>query len=260
MIRLWTLLAVVALMAGCSSSAKGPASGSAKGLSHGSAGPSGELRIYAASSLTEAFDELKRGFAAAHPATTVSITYGASSDLATQIGQGAPADVFASASKKNMTALGSAALHPVDFVSNSLTVAVPPTNPAKITSVQDVANKRVKAAICDPAVPCGVVAAEVFAKAGITVKPAASEPDVKSVLAAVESGEVDAGLVYVTDARAAGAKVKTVSIPAGFRASTTYPIAALKSAKNAALAKAWVDYVLSAAGRKVFTADGFGPP
>jgi molybdate transport system substrate-binding protein len=249
-----TLAAVVALVAGCSSSANDSPKG------NGSAAPSGELRIYAASSLTEAFNELKRGFAAAHPGTKISITYGASSDLATQIGQGAPADVFASASNKNMTALGSAALNPTDFVSNVLTVAVPPANPAKIASVLDVAKKSVKVAICDPAVPCGVVAAQVFAKAGLTVKPAASEPDVKSVVAAVESGEVDAGLVYVTDARAAGTKVKSVPIPGKFGASTTYPIAALKAAKNAALAQAWVDYVLSAAGRKVFTADGFGPP
>jgi molybdate transport system substrate-binding protein len=250
--RLSAFAGAVALVAGCSSSAQDAAK------SH--SGASGTLRIYAASSLTEAFNELKRGFAAAHPGTTISITYGASSELATQIGQGAPADVFASASKKNMTALGSAAVHPTDFVSNVLTVAVPPANPAKIASVRDVAKKSVKVAICDPAVPCGVVAAEVFAKAGISVKATASEPDVKSVLAAVESGEVDAGLVYVTDARAAGTKVRGVAIPARFRASTTYPIAALKRAKNAVLAKAWVDYVLSPAGRKVFAADGFGPP
>ncbi|MFN2562458.1 MAG: molybdate ABC transporter substrate-binding protein [Jatrophihabitans sp.] len=250
--RLGALAATMGLLAACSSSANGSGTGTAA--------PSGALRIYAASSLTEAFNELKHNFAAVHPGATISITYGASSDLATQIAQGAPADVFASASKKNMASLGGTALHPVDFVSNVLTVVVPPANPARIASLPDVAKKSVKVAICAPAVPCGVVAAQVFAKAGITVKPTASEPDVKSVLAAVESGEVDAGLVYVTDARAGGAKVRSVSIPTEFRASTTYPIAALRSAKNAALAKAWVDYVLSAAARKVLGADGFGPP
>jgi molybdate transport system substrate-binding protein len=242
------LAAASTLVAGCSSS------------TGGGGASSGELRIYAASSLTEAFNELKGSFIAAHPGTKISITYGASSDLATQIAQGAPADVFASASKKNMTGLGAAALHPSDFVSNTLTIVVPPGNPAHITSLADLTKTNVKVAVCDAAVPCGVVAAQIFAKAGITVKPTASEPDVKSVVAAVESAEVDAGLVYVTDVRAAGGKITSVSIPAKFRASTVYPIAALKSAKNRALAKAWVAYVLSAAGRKVFAADGFGPP
>ncbi len=126
--------------------------------------------------------------------------------------------------------------------------------------MKDLTKSGVKVAVCAPAVPCGVVAAKVFGKAGITVRPAASEPDVKSALAAVESGEVDAALVYVTDARAAGAKVKSVPIASGFSASTVYSISALRAAKNTTLARAWVDYVLSPAGRKVFTADGFGPP
>src|SRR5262249_51754065 len=152
----------------------------------------------------------------------------ASSDLSTQIGQGAPVDVFASASKTNMDDLGGQAVHPTDFVTNTLEIAVPPGNPAHVQSVTDLAKPSVEVAVCDPAVPCGAVAVEVFKNAGITVHPKASLADVKSTLAAVESGEVDAGLVYVTDVRAAGKQVQGVEIPSDVNARTTYPIAVLK--------------------------------
>src|SRR5207248_4550012 len=115
-------------------------------------------------------------------------------------------------------------------------------------------------ALCDPAVPCGTVAQRVFANAKITVKPVANEADVKSTLAAIESGEVDAGLVYVTDVRAAGSKVNGIAIPDNVNASTTYPIVALSKAPNASLATAFVAYVLSAAGKAILTADGFSNP
>jgi molybdate transport system substrate-binding protein len=252
--RILAALGALAALAGCSSS------GTGSGELAGGNKLGGAITVYAASSLTEAFDTLKAQFTAAHPGSKITITYGASSDLSTQIAQGAPVDVFASASEKNMRSLGSTAVGPTDFVSNTLEVAVPPGNPAKITSVRDLAAPGVKVAICDPAVPCGVVAAQVFKNAGVTVKPAATEADVKSTLAAVESGEVDAGLVYVTDVRSAGSKVTGVPIPAGVNASTTYPIATVKGAANPALAQAFVAYVRSAAGRKVLTADGFSRP
>ncbi len=250
--RALAAVALVVLLAGCSSSAAGgPPSGN---------GLSGSITVDAAASLTEAFDTLDAQFEAAHPGTTINLTYGASSDLATQISQGAPVDVFASASESNMTALGSQAVRPADFVSNTLEIAVPPGNPANIRSITDLANADVKVAVCDPAVPCGVVAARVFQNAKITVHPKASLADVKSTLAAVESGEVDAGLVYVTDVRAAGDKVDGIAIPSAVNASTTYPIAVLGHADNAALARAFVAYVRSAAGRKVLTAGGFERP
>lgn len=250
--------AAVALLAvaGCSSSKTG--AGGSSTSSNGAL--SGTINVDAASSLTEAFTTLKANFESAHPGTTINITYGASSDLETQIDQGAPVDVFASAAKKTMDALGGKALSPTDFAKNTLEIAVPPSNPAHITSVSDLAKPTVKVAVCDAAVPCGVVAAEVFTNAKITVHPKASLADVKSTLAAVESGEVDAGLVYVTDVRAAGAKVKGVIIPADVNASTKYPIAALSGSKNAAVAKAFVDYVRSSAGMKVLAADGFSTP
>ena len=135
-------------------------SSAASGNGHTAPGLSGSITVDAASSLTEAFDSLKARFESAHRETKINISYGASSDLATQIQQGAPADVFASASEKNMQALGNQAVHPAGFVSNTLEIAVPPGNPAKIRSVADLAKPDVKVAVCDPAVPCGVVAAK----------------------------------------------------------------------------------------------------
>ena len=248
--RILATVAAFALLAACSSSG-----GAAKG-----GRLSGPLTVDAAASLTEAFTALKASFEKAHPGTSVTLNFGASSELATQIQQGKPADVFASASTKNMTQLGSLALTPTDFAKNRAEIAVPPGNPGKIAGVADLGISGLKIALCDAAVPCGVVARQVLASAKIDVSPAASLPDVKSTLAAVESGEVDAGVVYVTDVRAAAGKVTGIEIPAAVNASTTYPIATLKEAKNPSLAKAWVDYVRSPAGRKVLQADGFAVP
>lgn len=251
------------VLGGCSSSRSGGSGSSVNTTARSGAGTtgaaslSGTITVDAAASLTEAFGALATEFETAHPGTTVTTRFGASSDLATQIGQGAKADVFASASTKTMTALGSEALHSTPFVRNSLEIATPPANPGKVQSVADLAKPGLKIAVCDPAVPCGAVAGKVFANAKITVKPSARLADVKATLAAVESGEVDAGLVYVTDVRSAGSKVHGVPIPDAVDASTAYPIAVLKSAANSSVAQAFVAYVISADGKKVLLADGF---
>ena len=146
----------------------------------------------------------------------MEFNFGPSSGLAEQIGSGAPADVFASASPSNMDTVvqGGDAKDPKDFATNSMEIAVPPDNPGKIASLADLAKPGVKVALCQAQVPCGKVAAEVFANAGLTVKPVTEEVDVKSVLTKVTLGEVDAGVVYVTDVLAAGDDVKGVEIPA----------------------------------------------
>ena len=215
-----------------------------------------------ASSLKETFTTLGKQFEAAHPGDTVKFSFGASSTLATQITDGAPADVFASAAPKNMDTVVSAgdASNPQDFAKNTAEVAVPPSNPANVTSVNDLAKSSVKVALCQPKVPCGVVAAGVFKNAGITVKPVTLQPDVKSVLTQVELGNVDAGVVYVTDVKAAGSKVKGVTIPANLNASTLYPIAAITNSKNLSIAQAFVAYVLSPTGQQVLAAAGFEKP
>ncbi len=173
------------------------------------------LHVFAAASLTESFTTLGQQFEKDHPGTKVALNFGPSSGLSEQIGQGAPSDVFASASPSNMDTLvaGGDAKDPKDFAKNSMEIATPPDNPAKIASVDDLAKKGVKVALCQAQVPCGKVAAEVFSNAKITVQPVTEEVDVKSVLTKVSLGEVDAGVVYVTDVRAAGDKVKGVEIP-----------------------------------------------
>jgi molybdate transport system substrate-binding protein len=218
--------------------------------------------VFAASSLTGAFTQLGKQFEAAHKGDTVKFSFGPSSGLSTQITSGAPADVFASASPQSMQEVVSAgdASNPQNFAKNIMEVATPPNNPGNVSSVTDLANKSVKVALCQPQVPCGVVAAEVFKNAGITVKPVTLQPDVKSVLTQVETGNVDAGMVYVTDVQAAGSKVKGVTIPASDNASTLYPIATINSSKHKSEAQAFMNYVLSPAGQQVLTAAGFEKP
>jgi len=267
--RRFALAAVVlaaTAVAGCSSSStSSPASGSTSSSSptaSSSAAQTGTITVLAAASLKETFTELGKQFEAAHPGDTVKFSFGASSALAEQINSGAPADVFASASTKNMDQVVSAgnASNPQNFAENVMEVAVPPSNPAKVTSVNDLAKSSVKTALCQPQVPCGVVAAEVFKNAKITVKPVTLQPDVKSVLTQVELGNVDAGVVYVTDVQAAGSKVKGVTIPANVNASTTYPIATLTHSKEQAIAAAFMAYVLSPPGEQVLKAAGFQQP
>jgi len=259
-------LAAVAV-AGCSSSSTTTTSAPAATASSSPAASSpaaatGTITVFAASSLMGTFTEIGKQFEAAHPGDTVKFSFGASSTLATQITSGAPADVFASAAPKNMDTVISAgdASNPQNFAKNTAEIAVPPSNPASVTSVNDLAKSSVKVALCEPQVPCGVVAAEVFKNAGIKVTPVTLQPDVKSVLTQVELGNVDAGVVYVTDVKAAGSKVKGVTIPASQNASTLYPIAAISGSKEMAIAQAFVAYVLSPAGQQVLAAAGFEKP
>jgi molybdate transport system substrate-binding protein len=252
------------LVAGCSSSTK-PAAKSPAGGSNNTAASSsisGAVAVFAASSLQESFTTLAKQFEAAHPGVHVKLNFGASSALAQQIIQGAPADVFASAAAKNLQQVSDAggAGASTNFVKNVMEIAVPPGNPAHIGAVTDLAKGGVKVALCQPQVPCGSTAAKVFTNAKITVKAVTLEADVKSTLTKVELNEVDAAVVYVTDVRAAGSKVTGIEIPADVNASTEYPIAALTKAPNAAGAQAFVAYVLSSAGQQVLTAAGFGRP
>ena len=243
-----------AAAAGCSSSSSSPSAGSTSST--------GTITVFAAASLTESFTQLGKQFEATHPGDTVKFSFGPSSGLAEQITNGAPADVFASAAPGNMDDVVNAgdAASPQNFAKNTMEVATPPDNPGNVESVKDLADDSVKVALCQPQVPCGVVAAEVFKNAGITVKPVTLQPDVKSVLTQVETGNVDAGMVYVTDVQAAGSKVNGVTIPASDNASTLYPIATINSSKHKSIAQAFMNYVLSPAGQQVLKAAGFESP
>jgi molybdate transport system substrate-binding protein len=253
--------ALLLAVAGCSSTSSTGA-GAGAGPSSPSPSLTGSITVFAASSLQESFTQIAKDFETANPGVKVTLSFGASSALATQITQGAPADVFASASTKNMQQVVDAgdASNPAVFVKNTMEIAVPPSNPANVTSVNDLAKSTTKVALCQPQVPCGSTAQQVFTNAKTTVKPVTEEPDVKSVLSKVELNEVDAGVVYVTDVKAAGDKVKGVEIASDVNASTSYPIAALAKASNASVAAAFVAYVLSPAGESVLTAAGFAQP
>ena len=262
--RLATVAAVasLALAAACGSDGSTSAGSSSSPAAPGSGAASGTVTVFAAASLTESFTSLGRQFEAAHPGTTVKFNFGASSSLAENINQGAPADVFASASPKNMQQVVDAdgASDSKTFARNVMQIAVPPDNPAGVREVTDLARSNVKVALCQPQVPCGAVAQQVFENVNITVKPVTQGADVKAVLTTVQLGEVDAGMVYRTDVRAAGTKVKGIEIPADQNASTSYPIAALTEAPNPAGAAAFVDYVLSPDGEKVLEQAGFAAP
>ena len=208
------------------------------------------LRVLAAASLTEVFPRIDK---------RPQYQFAGSHQLAFQIRQGASVDVYAAASPKYPERLYRDGLveKPIAFATNTLVLVVPKSNPAKIHSASDLAKPGVKVALCAAEVPCGAVARKVFAAAKLTVTPVTNEADVKATLTKVQLGEVDAGVVYVTDVKAAGAKVTGIEIPDDVNASTAYPIATLSSTRNAPLAKAFVDHVLSADGAVVLAESGF---
>jgi molybdate transport system substrate-binding protein len=228
----------------------------------GSAPLSGTVNVFAAASLREAFTRLGRQFEAAHPGIEVVFNFGPSSGLATQITHGAPADVFASASTKNMGQVVTAgqASFTRNFARNRMEIAVAADNPAKIKTLLDAAKPDVKLAMCQLDVPCGTAGYQVFANAKLPLSPVTQEIDVKAVLTKVTLGEVDAGIVYVTDVQAAGDKVRGIEIPAELNVLTTYPIATLTKAPNKPAAMAFTDYVLSERGAAVLTSTGFARP
>lgn len=219
--------------------------------------------VFAAASLTETFTALGKTFQTAHPGVTVKFNFGGSSALAQQITQGAPADVFAAASPATMNVVTDAHLaagQPRTFVRNRLEIAVPPDNPGKVTGFKDLANGKLKVVLCAPQVPCGAAAHKALDAAGLTVKPVSEEQDVKAALTKVQLGEADAALVYRTDVKAAGGKVKGIDFPEAAKAINDYPIAALAKAPQPALANQFVQLVLSAQGRAVLARAGFDSP
>ncbi|MEU8899826.1 molybdate ABC transporter substrate-binding protein [Nocardia sp. NPDC048505] len=220
----------------------------------------GTVTVFAAASLTETFTKLGKDFEAAHPGVTVKYSFGASSALAEQIKQGAPADVFASAAPANMQQVvdaGAVQGQPATFVNNRLEIAVPKGNPGKITGLADFGKTEPRIALCAEQVPCGAAAKKVFEAAGITPQPDTREQDVKAVLTKVTLDEVDAALVYRTDVQAAGAKVEGIEFPESAKAVNAYPIAPLAKAPNAKTAAAFVEFIKSEQAKKVFADAGF---
>jgi molybdate transport system substrate-binding protein len=219
------------------------------------------VTVFAAASLTETFTKLGKDFEAANPGAAVRFNFAGSSALATQLDQGAPADVFAAAAPANMktvTDAGGAAGPPTTFVKNQLVIAVAKGNPRGLRGLADLTGPGIKVALCAEQVPCGAAAKQALGQVKLT--PVTLEQDVKGALAKVKLGEVDAALVYRTDARAAAAAVEGIEFPESAGAVNDYPIVVLNGARNPAGAKAFVAYVLSGAGRTVLTGAGFQAP
>ncbi|GAA0587945.1 molybdate ABC transporter substrate-binding protein [Paractinoplanes ferrugineus] len=249
-------LAAVLAVSGCGDSASPAASASAGAAS-------GNLTVLAAASLTESFNRIGKDFEAANPGVKVTFSYGGSSGLAQQIIAGAPADVFAAASPatmKTVTEAGDAAGEPRTFVRNQLVIAVAKGNPKGIRTLADLTRPGLKVALCAEQVPCGSAAAKALAAAPVEITPVTLEQDVKSALSKVKLGEVDAALVYRTDAKAAAGDVEGIEFPESAGAVNDYPIVALKNAPDPAAAAAFVTFVRSGPALDVLVDAGFQKP
>jgi len=222
-----------------------------------------KIIVFAAASLKKTFTDIGEQFKTENPGTSIEFTFAGSSDLVTQLTQGAQADLFASADTKNMDKAAQAGLlagAPMTFASNTLTIAVASGNPKKIASFKDLTQQGLNVVVCAPQVPCGSATQKVEQATGLQLNPVSEESSVADVLNKVETGEADAGLVYVTDAIGAGDKVASVPFPEAAGAVNTYPIAVLKESKSQELARKFVDLVTAAAGQKVLNAAGFAKP
>ena len=217
----------------------------------------GKVTVLAAASLSESFEELGAAFEAAHPGTEVVFSFDSSSALAAQANAGAPADVFASADQPNMkkvTEAGNAA-DPRVFAHNKLAIIVAKGNPEKVEGLADLA--KVSFVVCAPEVPCGKYGVEALAKAGVTARPKSYETNVKGVVTKVTTGAVDAGIGYITDARASAGSAEGIELPEEHNVLAEYPMAVLKQSPNPALAEAFLDYVLGPDGQGILVKYGF---
>jgi molybdate transport system substrate-binding protein len=237
---------VASLLAGC---------GGSSGSDHET------ITVLAASSLTGTFTELGKEFEKEHSGVTVKFAFDSSATLAQQVTQGAPADVLATADSTTMASAKAAqAAPPKLFATNLMVLVTPTSNPGHVTSFTDLDKSSVKYVMCVPTAPCGKVGQALLTQDHVTGKTVSQEVDVKSVLAKVTEGEADAGLVYTTDAVAAGDQVTTIAIPGSARQITTYPIVTLTQSKHADLAQQFVDLVTGATGQQTLQEAGFGQP
>lgn len=242
------------LLAACATSDAGGGSSAAGGELGGT------LTVFAAASLTDVFTDLGDRLMAENPALEVRFSFAGSSALATQIVQGAPADLFASANPQQMAVVTDAGLEAADpevFTGNVLEIAVPAGNPGGVTGLGDFADPDLVLAVCAAAVPCGAAAEEVFEAAGVTPVPDTEEEDVRAALTKVQLGEVDAALVYASDVRGAGSDVEGIPFPEAEEAVNDYPLCVLEDAPNPAAAQAFAELVLSDEGQRALTDAGF---
>ena len=234
-----------------------PKGSAASSSSATSAAAAGKLTVLAAASLSESFKELGTAFEAKHPGSKITFSFDSSSALAAQANNAAPADLFASADQANMKKVTDAgnATGPKVFAHNKLAIIVAKGNPKKVKSLADFT--RLSFVLCAPEVPCGKYGVESLSKAGVKAQPRSLETNVKGVVTKVTSGEADAGIGYVTDAKAAAASAEGIEIPDAHNVIADYPMAVLKQSANANLAYAFVDYILGPEAQAVLAKYGF---
>ncbi len=225
--------------------------------------PTGSITVSAAASLTDVFPVIANAFMKKYPGTSVKFNFAGSSTLVQQVIAGAPVDVLATASEPTMwTAVNAGHVGtPLLFAKNTMAIAMPPGNPAKITGLSSLARPGLLVAECAVTVPCGAAARDLLARNAVSIRPVTMELDVRAVLAKVMAGEVDAGIVYVTDVRSVGPRVSSVTIPSDLNVTTTYPIAAVNGAANPTAAAAFVNYVrFTPSAQGILRAYGFAKP
>ena len=221
----------------------------------------GEVTVFAAASLQDAFEELAASFQDAHPDVHITFDFQGSQDLVASLNGGASADVLATANNSTMTDAANKGLvgEQTEFATNVLTLIVPAGNPAGVTGIDDGSLDGADLVICAPEVPCGEATQKLAAELGVTLNPVSEEQKVTDVRGKVESGEADAGIVYTTDAAAAGSAVEQIALPPN-SVMNHYPIAVTSSSTNAATAQAFVDFVLGEQGQSMLQDAGFGAP
>lgn len=220
--------------------------------------PAGTLTVLAAASLTESFTALESALEQQHPELDISISFGPSSGLVEQVLAGAPADVLATADSTTMEdAAGALAGAPVVFARNALTIAVPAGNPGRVTSLADLARGELRVALCEPQVPCGAAAEQLLDLAGVDALPDTLENDVKDVTGKVALGEVDAALIYRTDAAAEQDSIDTIDVPGAEEVVNDYPVAILSGTSNAPAAEAFVEALTGEPGQELLAESGF---
>lgn len=217
-----------------------------------------QITVLAAASLSEAFTDLETDFEADHPGIDVRLAFGSSATLAQQVESGAPADVLATADPRSMEQVTDLVTTPTRFARNQMVLAVPKDNPARIDSFDDLDD--VTYVACVVSAPCGNIADQLLEANRINNPPSSLEIDVKAVLSKVTLDEADAGLVYETDAIAAGEAVKTVAIPGAERLLNDYLVATVKAGEHPELAQEWVALLTSRHGREVLAGSAFLPP
>ena len=230
-------------------------------VSCSAASESEEVLVSAAASLTDLFTEMEQSYENGHPNVDVIVNFGGSSALREQIVEGAPVDVFASADLTNMEAVvghGLVRSSPQVFALNEMTIAVSPGNPGGVVDVSDLSKDSLLVGLCADGVPCGDLAREILGNADVSPAVDSNEPDVRALLTKIELGELDVGLVYVTDVSSGEGGVQGISIPAGINVTTEYPIAVLAGADREAFD--FVAWVLSSEGRSIIREHGFGLP